>query len=169
MNEAIDASSRDILAPLVSTLNELKRLLADVVNQLKTNTDFSSSKAFEGESLVCSLIKETCFVEIERLNMPPVRPRVIEKTDGGPGIAANNFSVHFREAELSLLHRSSQRYRIHLASGDQGFSKAERTNAYVGDALVDCTALKTDYFDKYHGLTESDVEKMSIQELNDHA
>ena len=169
LNEAIDASSRDILAPLVSTLNDLKRLLTDVVNQLKTNTDFSSSKAFEGESFVCSLIKETCFVEIERLNMPPVRPRVIEKTDGGPGVAANNFSVHFREAELSLLHRSSQRYRIHLASEDQVFNEAERTNAYVGDALVDGTALKTDYFDKYHGLTESEVEKMSIQELNDHA
>ena len=144
-------------------------MLAYVVNQFKTNKDFSSSKAFEGESLVCSLIKETCFVEIEKLNMLPVRPRVIEKTDGGPVVATNNFSVQFREAELSLLHRLSLKYRIHLASEDQGFNEDGRTNAYVGNALVDDTALRTDYLDKYHDLTESDVEKISIQELNDHA
>ena len=47
LNEAIDASSKNIFAPLVSTLNELKPLLAYVVNQFKTNTDFSSSKALE--------------------------------------------------------------------------------------------------------------------------
>ena len=108
-------------------------------------------------------------MEIERLNMLLVRTRVIEKTDGGPGVATNNFSVQFREAELSLLHRSSLKYRIHLASEDQGFNEDGRTNAYVGDALLDGTALPTDYFDKYHDLTESDVEKISIQELNDHA
>ena len=79
------------------------------------------------------------------------------------GVAANNFSVQHREAQLSLLYRSSQRHRIHLATEDQGFNEAERTNVYVGDALVDGTALRTDYFDKYHGLTESDVEKMSTQ------
>ena len=38
----------------------------------------------------------------------------------------------------------------------------------VGDAIADGSALKTNYVDKYHGLTEKDLEKMSVKELEEH-
>ena len=37
----------------------------------------------------------------------------------------------------------------------------------AGDAVADGSALNTNYVDKYHGLTEKDLEKMSVKELKD--
>ena len=69
---------------------------------------------------------------IESLQLPHLRPYVIEFTDAGPGVACNNYEVKFREVEIAQLHGSALRYRVHLAADDQGQNEAERTNAYIG-------------------------------------
>ena len=78
----------------------------------------------------CSLI-----IYIESLALPRLRPYVIEFTDAGPGVACNNYEVKFRELEIARLHKSALRYRVHLASDDQGQNEAERTNAYIGKVI----------------------------------
>ena len=54
---------------------------------------------------------------------------------------------------------------MHLASDDQGQNEAERTNAYIGEAIADGCPLKIDYYDKHHGLSEEDVKSMSLKDL----
>ena len=66
----------------------------------------------------------------------------MELTDGGPGVGVSNFEVRFRDAEIALLHNSDQRARLHRATNDSGQNEAERSNACIGDALVDGGSLK---------------------------
>ena len=37
-----------------------------------------------------------------------------------------------------------------------------------GEAVSDGCALKTEYYDRHHGLSDEDKESMSIEELNQH-
>ena len=116
-------------------------------------------------------LKKSChklLAYIDSLKLPHVRPYVFQLTDAGPGVGVNNFEAQFRETELAMLHNSQLRHRVHLATDDQGHNIAERTNAYVGDAIADGSALKVDYFEMHHGLTQDDLNNMSNSEINDH-
>ena len=78
-----------------------------------------------------------------------------------------NFEVRFRDAEIALLHNSDRRARLHRATNDSGQNEAERSNACIGDALVDGGSLKWEYYEQYHDLEEDDLKRMSAKELED--
>ena len=40
--------------------------------------------------------------KISEFNLVPVKPRILELTDGGPGVGVGNFEVRFRDAEIAL-------------------------------------------------------------------
>ena len=102
---------------------------------------------------------------IKTLNLPEVRPYIIEFTDAGPGVGCNNFEVQFREIEIAKLHKSGLLPRVHLATDDQGQNEAERTNPYIGEAVADGCILKTDYVDKHHGLSNEDKDSMTVDPI----
>ena len=106
--------------------------------------------------------------KLQDMKVPQPRPFIIEYTDAGPGVACNNYDVKFREVEIAKLHKTSLRYRVHLATDDQGQNEAERTNAYIGEAVSDGCPLKTDYVHKHQGLSDEDKAAMTIQQLTSH-
>ena len=55
--------------------------------------------------------------------------------------------------------------RIHCAPGDSGQKKAESSNAAIGNALVDGSALKWNYYGPLDGLTEDEVKNLSVTGL----
>ena len=69
--------------------------------------------------------------------------------------------------KIALLHNSNRRARLHRATNDSGQNEAERSNACIGDALVDGGSLKWEYYEQYHGLEEKDLKRMSAKELED--
>ena len=106
--------------------------------------------------------------KISEFNLAPVKPCILELTDGGPGVGVSNFDVRFRDAEIALLHNSGRRARLHLATiNDSARNEAERSNACIGDALVDGGSLKWEYYAQYHGLEEEELKRMSAKELED--
>ena len=72
----------------------------------------------------------------------------------------SNFEVRFRDAEIALLHNSDRRARLHRETNDSGQNEAERSNACIGDALVDGGSLKWEYYEQYHDLEEDDLKRM---------
>ncbi len=57
--------------------------------------------------------------------------------------------------------------RIHCAPGDSAQNEAERTNASIGEVLVDGTALKWEYFTLFDGLTNEEIGELSSNELKE--
>ena len=84
-------------------------------------------------------------------------PIISELTDAGPGVGVSNLEVKARFVELSEIQCTDRRVRIHRARGDSGQNEAERTNASIGDALVDGGSMKWEYFTPYDGLSEEQI------------
>ena len=67
--------------------------------------------------------------------------------------------------EIARIHSSDRVNRVHRAPGDSGQNEAERSNAAIGDALVDGSALKWNYYGPLDGLTEEEVKNLSVTDL----
>ena len=122
------------------------------------------NKLYEKEEDVSNDCKELCHA-IERLQLTPWCCDVLKATDAGPGVGVSNLEVRFRDIEIARIHSSDRVNRIHRAPGDSGQNEAERSNAAIGDALVDGSALKWNYYGPLDGLTEDEVKNLSVTEL----
>ena len=75
-----------------------------------------------------------------------------------------NAEVCFRDAEIACIHSSDRVNRIHRAPGDSAQNEAERTNAAIGDVLVDGSALRWEYSKPFDGLTIEGIDALSASE-----
>ena len=76
-----------------------------------------------------------------------------------------NTEVRFRDAEIAPIHSFDRVNRIHRASGGSAQNEAERTNAATGDALVDGSALRWQYFKPFDGTTAVEIGALSANEV----
>ena len=75
--------------------------------------------------------------------------------------------MRFRDIEIARIHSSDRVNRIHRAPGDSGQNEAELSNAAIGDALVDGSALKWDCYGPFGGLEQDEIKKLSATELEE--
>ena len=66
---------------------------------------------------------------------------------------------------MARIFNSDRVNRIHRAREDSGQNEAERSNASIGEALVDGGTVKWNYTDPIANLTKDELQKMSIMEL----
>ena len=102
--------------------------------------------------------------KIDCLNPPRRCCSILKTTDAGPGVGITNAEVRFRDAEIASIHSSDRVNRIHRAPGDSARNEAERTNAAIGDALVDGSALRWEYSKPFDGLTIEEIDALSASE-----
>ena len=112
-----------------------------------------------------------CQKLLQRLNefeLPVFKPRWCDLTDAGLGLGVSNFEVRFRDAELSRIWNSDYRIRVHRAREDSSQGEAERTNAAVGDAVIDGRSIKWEYFPRFHDKSDEEIEKMTLKDYEKH-
>ena len=100
---------------------------------------------------------------LEDLELPRVKPRWCDLSDAGPGVGVSNLEVRFRDAEMARIWNSDYRVRVHRARKDSGQGEAERTNAAVGDAVIDGGTIKWDYFPRFDDLSDEEVQNMTLE------
>jgi len=69
------------------------------------------------------------------------------------------------DAEIARIHLSDRVSRIHRAPGDSAQNEAERTNAASGDALLDGSAVRWEYFQPLDGLTIEEIGATSASDV----
>ena len=109
---------------------------------------------------ICQLILDMC-----EINLPSKKRVVAEFTDAGPGVGVSNFEVRFRMAEISQMHKTERRTRLHRATGDSAQNESERTNGCIGEALADGGALQWEYFSPQDTHTKEEIDAMTLDEL----
>lgn len=117
---------RDKIIPIVAVAKVLEQQLTDV--KTSNSSVWNTVTTIQAHYIIL-------LEYLKELHLPPTKPYTIEFTDAGPGVGVSNYEVRFREVEIAILHKSLIRYRVHLASDDQGQNEAERTNAYIGKYL----------------------------------
>ena len=99
---------------------------------------------------------------IKELKLPPVKTDILKATDAGPGVGCSNFEVRYRDVEMARIFDSDCVNRIHRARDDSGQNEAERSNACIGEALVDGGSIKWKYHDAFDGLTKAEIKQLSV-------
>ena len=124
----------------------------------------ADNNLYEKEEEVSNDCKNLCCT-IERMQLTPWCCDVFKATDAGPGVGVSNLEVRFRDIEIARIHNSDRVSRVHRAPGDSGQNEAERSNAAIGDALVDGSALKWNYYGPLDGLSQDEIENLSLIDL----
>ena len=102
--------------------------------------------------------------KINCLNPPRMCCSILKTTDAGAGLGITNTEVRFKKAEITRIHSSDCVNRIHRAPRNSAQNIAEKTNATIGDALVDGSALRWEYFKPLDGLTIEEIDALSASE-----
>ena len=104
-------------------------------------------------------------IDMCETHFPSKKKIVAEFTDAGPGVGVSNFEIRFRMVEISRLHMTSRRTRVHRASGDSAQNESERTNACTGEALVDGGTLQWEHYTPQNTHTEDELNALTQEEL----
>ena len=147
--------------------NEVKDTVTTVTDTLDQIGDISSdTKEKIWENCVTVLEKLNATQEcIKRLSLPPVKPDVLKATDAGPGVGCSNIEVKFRDAEMARVLNFDRLNRVHRARNDSGQNEAERSNACIGEALVDGASLQWNYYGPLDNLDEDEIKKLSVEDV----
>ena len=158
----------DVQVEDVAYGNELKDAVTVVMENLEQEfSDVSTTpreKLWEGYGLLLQKV-EQALDYIKGLHLPPVKTDILKATDAGPGVGSSNVEVKYRDVEMARILNSDRMNRIHRARDDSGQNEAERSNACIGEALVDGGALKWKYYDALDGLTEDEIKALSLDEV----
>ena len=103
--------------------------------------------------------------QIAELGLPPTNPDILKATDAGPGVGSNNLEVKYRDAEMARILNSDRVNQIYRARNDSGQNEAERSNACIGEVLVDGGSLKWKLYDALDGLTKDEKEVLSLEDI----
>lgn len=105
---------------------------------------------------------------IKELSLPPVKTDILKNTDAGPGVGRSNVEVRYRDVEMARILNSDRENRIHRARGDSGQNEAERSNAYISEALVDGGTMQWKFHDALDGLMQDEIEGLSLDDIKKH-
>ena len=114
---------------------------------------------------LCAQIK--LILKMIKNHLPVFRPRVIELTDGGPGVSVGNHDVQFRLAERARIINADYLIRLHLASGDSSQNEVGRCQSYLGDAICDGGSISWEYKLPFEGIPEDKLKEMSSEQLEE--
>ena len=148
-------AEQKIGSELLEKLSGLQKKAASVQAQLLTHVQ--QGKLWDVTKDILSDCQQY-LSGLDHLRCPKICCNILKTTDAGPGVGVSNIEVRFRDVEIARIQSSERVNRIHRAPGDPAQNEAERTNTSLGDALVDGTALKWEYFKPFDGLTDEEIK-----------
>ena len=157
-------SSSDIhRADIQAYLDNVQQCLdyaVSVQSKIDSCDGYSLCKLYSPLLKHCHIVLNTC----KMLHLPHMKKIIAEFTDAGPGVGVSNYEVSFRMVEMSRLHNTVRRTRIHRSRGDSAQNESERTNACVGEAVVDGSALRWNYY-SLDDNTQEELQSLNIDEI----
>lgn len=147
---------------LLGLINDIK----EANDTLKNDETNNANCLWAHLEKVNSLCKATVTF-IDNLELPPLCDYILQATDAGPGVGVCNVEVKYRDIEMSRINAWTHMNRIHRAPHDSGQNEAERSNAAIGEALVDGRALKWEYFKPTDIMSEEEIKKLTVAEIKE--
>lgn len=158
--EDVPEEQKDSISNLLLDIQNVLTCADTLMEKMSSLTGFSLWQRYQPLLQLCQSVITMC-----EMHLPPKRKIVAEFTDAGPGVGVSNYMVKFRMAELSRMHKTSRRTRVHRSCGDSAQNESERTNACIGEALVDGGPLCWDYVSPQTVHTMQELNKMTQDQL----
>jgi hypothetical protein len=144
---------------VITSLKELEKLIAES----KTLDPVNLAKKYEA---ICSYL-DSIIDYIDESNLSSSYRYKTEYTDAGPGVGVSNIEAKIRFAEMCRLERPDRQIRLHRAPGDSAQNEAERTNACIGDAMVDGGTLDWERYKPLDGMSAVDKNKLTVAKIEE--
>ena len=162
-----DEDKIDVKVEDVAYGNEVKDAVVSIIDHLEqyfTDITVAGEHLWEVYGVLQRKVDQV--VEcINELKLPPVKTDILKNTDAGPGVGSSNVEVRYRDAEMARILNSDRVNRIHRARDDSGQNEAERSNACIGEALVDGGAMQWKFHDALDGLTQDEIAALSLDDI----
>jgi hypothetical protein len=159
--DTIPEKEQQELLSVIGSVNMLEKCVQNCRQQLPGINGQTLFMLYEPLLKAC----EDTLASIAKLQLPGLREVVLELTDAGPGVGVSNYEVQFREAEKLRLLKSKRRTRVHRSRGDSAQNEAERTNAAIGEALVDGGPLEWHHYVPLENKSDEEIRKMTIDDV----
>ena len=156
----VPEGEQDSISPLLDDVKSLTQLVSSVLEQMSSLSGTSLWISYKPINKYCESVVSFC-----DNHLPAKKEIVAELTDAGPGVGVSNHEVRYRMAEITRLHKTHRRTRVHRATGDSAQNESERTNACIGEALVDGGPLHWNYFDVQECYGREELDAMTKEEL----
>ena len=105
-----------------------------------TSSTLSANTLWEHQEKAVNLGDAAAIAFINSLKLLPLCDHILQATDAGPGVGA------FKTLRCQGFNSWTHMNRIHRAPHDSRQNEAERSQAAIGQALVDGRALHWEYF-----------------------
>ncbi len=153
----------------IASATELLGLISDIqelINNIEKYTTASANCLWNHLEEVNGLCR-AIIAFIDNMSLPPLRDYILQATDAGPGVGVSNLEVQYRDIEISRINKWTHMNRIHRVPHDSGQNEAERSNAAIGEALVDGRALQWEYFKPTDNMSEEEIQKLTVAEYKE--
>ena len=147
--------------------NEVKDAVVSIIDHLEqdfTNITVAGEQLWEVYGVLQRKVEQVLEC-INELRLPPVKTDIFKNTDAGPDVGSSNVEVSYRDAEMARILNSDLVNRIHRARDDSDQKEAERSNACIGEALVDGGAMQWKFHDALDGLTQVEIAALSLDDI----
>jgi hypothetical protein len=158
--EDVPDGQKESISKMLLDIQDLLTCTNALIKDMSSLNGFRLGQRYQPLIKLCQSVIDTCDV-----HLPQKKKIVGELTDAGPGVGVSNYEVKFRMAEVSRMHKTVRRTRVHRATGDSGQNESERTNACIGEALVDGGPLCWDYFNPQSIHTMDELKAMTQDQL----
>ena len=148
-----------------SLLQELNECLQSALSVREQMLQCTGKKLIELYKPICQHC-ESIINACTALHLPQIKSIIGELTDAGPGVGVSNYEVTFRMTEMSRIHNTLRRTRVHRSRDDSGQNESERTNACIGEALVDGGSMTWEFHRPLDGKTQEEIDKLLDDEIS---
>ena len=135
--------------------------MQELINKIAKYTTASANWLWNHLEKVNDLFT-AIIVFIDNMSLPPLRDYILQATDADPGVGVSNLEVQYRDIEISQINKWNHMNRIHRAPHDLDQNEAERSNAAIGETLVDGRALQWEYFKPTDNMSKEEIQNLAV-------
>ena len=131
-----------------------------------TSSTLNANSLWEHQEKAVNL-SDAAIAFINSLKLLPLCDHTLQATDAGPGVGVTNIEIKYRDTEMSRINSWTHMKMIHRAPHDSGQNEVERSQAAIGEALVDCRELHWENFQPTDLISEEELKTLTVEEMKE--
>ena len=162
----LDDSENELLISLKAKIKKVITFIQDLTKCFAESKTLDPTSLAKEYKAICSNL-ESIIELIDESRLSSSYQYKAEYTDAGPGVGISNIEAKIWFVEMCRLERPDRQVRIHHAPGNSAQNEVERTNACIGDAMVDGGTLDREVYKAFDGMSTEDMNKLTLENIEE--
>ena len=161
LSEVIIELQSSVTEGVVELMIELEHMVSKCSDLLSLVPELSGEEYWSNVSNLVAMCKEIKM----NYSIPVAKPYIVDITDAGPGVGITNHEVGYRIVQEIMICGLDYYIRVHNAPENSSSNEVERIQSSIGDAVCDGNPLNWEYYERYAGMSEDEINILTLAEL----